>query len=34
MVTVISLGGSIVAPDNVDVEFVKNFVELIYIGIL
>ena len=29
MVTVISLGGSIVAPDNVDVEFVKNFVELI-----
>jgi len=29
MVTVISLGGSIVAPNNVDVEFLKNFVSLI-----
>ena len=29
MVTVISLGGSIVAPDNVDVDFLKNFVSLI-----
>jgi len=29
MVTVISLGGSIVAPDGVDVEFVKNFTKLI-----
>jgi uridylate kinase len=29
MVTVISLGGSIVAPDKVDVEFVKKFVGLI-----
>jgi len=29
MVTVISLGGSIVAPDGVDVEFLKNFVSLI-----
>ncbi|MCL2411572.1 MAG: UMP kinase [Treponema sp.] len=29
MVTVISLGGSIVAPDNVDVEFLKKFVGLI-----
>jgi len=29
MVTVISLGGSIVAPDNVDVEFLKKFVTLI-----
>jgi uridylate kinase len=29
MVTVISLGGSIVAPDNVDEQFLKNFVELI-----
>ncbi|MCL2758947.1 MAG: UMP kinase [Treponema sp.] len=29
MVTVISLGGSIVAPTNVDVDFVKNFVSLI-----
>ncbi len=29
MVTVISLGGSIVAPDGVDVAFVKGFVELI-----
>lgn len=29
MITVISLGGSIVAPDNVDVEFVKQFTELI-----
>jgi len=29
MVTVISLGGSIVAPDNVDTEFVKKFAELI-----
>jgi uridylate kinase len=28
-VTVISLGGSIVAPDKVDIEFLKNFVELI-----
>ncbi|MCL2443272.1 MAG: UMP kinase [Treponema sp.] len=29
MVTVISLGGSIVAPNNVDVDFVKKFYELI-----
>ncbi|MCL2127095.1 MAG: UMP kinase [Treponema sp.] len=29
MVTVISLGGSIVAPDGVDVEFLKKFRELI-----
>jgi len=29
MVTVISLGGSIVAPSNVDAEFLKNFVNLI-----
>jgi uridylate kinase len=29
MVTVISLGGSIVAPDGVDEELVKNFVSLI-----
>jgi uridylate kinase len=29
MVTVISLGGSIVAPSNVDVEFLKSFVKLI-----
>jgi len=29
MVTVISLGGSIVAPDGVDVQFLKNFVGLI-----
>ncbi|MDR2541874.1 MAG: UMP kinase [Treponema sp.] len=29
MVTVISLGGSIVAPDNIDVEFLKSFVNLI-----
>jgi uridylate kinase len=29
MVTVISLGGSIVAPNSVDVEFVKNFVSLV-----
>ena len=29
MVTVISLGGSIVAPNNVDVDFLKNFVSLI-----
>ncbi|MDR3336310.1 MAG: UMP kinase [Treponema sp.] len=29
MVTVISLGGSIVAPDGVDVEFLKQFVGLI-----
>ena len=29
MVTVISLGGSIVAPDNVDVVFLKSFVGLI-----
>jgi len=29
MVTVISLGGSIVAPDGVDVEFLKKFVNLI-----
>jgi len=29
MVTVISLGGSIVAPNGVDVEFVKNFTKLI-----
>jgi uridylate kinase len=29
MVTVISLGGSIVAPDGVDTEFLKNFVNLI-----
>ena len=29
MVTVISLGGSIVAPDNVDVDFLKKFVNLI-----
>jgi len=29
MVTVISLGGSIVAPDGVDVNFLKNFVSLI-----
>jgi uridylate kinase len=29
MVTVVSLGGSIVAPDGVDVAFVKGFVELI-----
>ena len=28
-VTVISLGGSIVAPGNVDIEFLKGFVELI-----
>ena len=29
MITVISLGGSIVAPDGVDVQFLKNFVALI-----
>ena len=29
MVTVISLGGSIVAPDGVDEQFLKDFVELI-----
>jgi uridylate kinase len=29
MVTVISLGGSIVAPDGVDTEFLKNFVSII-----
>jgi len=29
MVTVISLGGSIVAPSGVDTEFLKNFVKLI-----
>jgi uridylate kinase len=29
MVTVISLGGSIVAPDGVDVQFLKDFVLLI-----
>jgi len=29
MVTVISLGGSIVAPDGVDVNFLKNFIELV-----
>jgi len=29
MVTVISLGGSIVAPDSVDTEFLKNFTNLI-----
>ena len=29
MVTVISLGGSIVAPDKVDVDFLKSFVSLI-----
>ncbi|MDR1251075.1 MAG: UMP kinase [Treponema sp.] len=29
MVTVISLGGSIVAPDGVDVQFLKGFVDLI-----
>jgi uridylate kinase len=29
MVTVISLGGSIVAPNNVDVDFLKSFVKLI-----
>ncbi|MCL2765016.1 MAG: UMP kinase [Treponema sp.] len=29
MVTVISLGGSIVAPDNVDTDFLKNFTDLI-----
>jgi len=29
MVTVISLGGSIVAPDEVDVEFLKKFVNLV-----
>ena len=29
MVTVISLGGSIVAPNNVDVDFLKDFVSLI-----
>jgi len=29
MVTVISLGGSIVAPDGVDIEFLKKFVSLI-----
>jgi len=29
MVTVISLGGSIVAPDGVDTDFLKNFVSLI-----
>jgi uridylate kinase len=29
MVTVISLGGSIVAPDGVDVEFLKKFLSLI-----
>jgi len=30
MVTVISLGGSIVAPDGVDVDFVKDFSKLIF----
>ena len=30
MITVISLGGSIVAPDDVDVDFVKRFVSLIH----
>ena len=29
MVTVISLGGSIIAPDAVDVPFLKNFASLI-----
>jgi len=29
MVTVISLGGSIVAPDGVDVNFLKNFINLV-----
>ena len=29
MVTVISLGGSIVAPNNVDIDFLKSFVSLI-----
>ncbi|MDR0464231.1 MAG: UMP kinase [Treponema sp.] len=29
MVTVISLGGSIVAPDKVDIDFIKNFTDLI-----
>ncbi|MDR0487419.1 MAG: UMP kinase [Treponema sp.] len=29
MVTVISLGGSIIAPDGVDADFLKNFVSLI-----
>ncbi|MDR0323511.1 MAG: UMP kinase [Treponema sp.] len=29
MVTVISFGGSIVAPDKVDIDFLKNFVKLI-----
>ena len=29
MVTVISLGGSIVAPDGVDIDFLKSFVSLI-----
>jgi len=29
MVTVISLGGSIVAPEKVDTEFLKNFVSLV-----
>ena len=29
MVTVISLGGSIIAPDTVDVEFLKDFVSLL-----
>jgi uridylate kinase len=29
MVTVISLGGSIVAPDKVDTEFLKSFVQII-----
>ncbi|MCL2880948.1 MAG: UMP kinase [Treponema sp.] len=29
MVTVISLGGSIVAPDTVDVEFLKGFIDVI-----
>jgi uridylate kinase len=29
MVTVVSLGGSIVAPDSVDVDFLKSFVSLV-----
>jgi uridylate kinase len=29
MVTVISLGGSIVVPDGIDVDFLKNFVSLV-----
>ena len=34
MVTVISLGGSIVAPDGVDESFLKNFTAIYIISFL